>query len=185
MLARRFPDLLSSLLSHLLRHAHHHQPRLQADLCPNEHRQIQALMHSFGADLLQIEPVALLVKKGRIVAWARQEEPADSSLLLEPLQPEIALIRDREGSHWNAFVAQRRTLVSQPSVAQQRSLQAPLLEIPAHMQFDGRFRVLLVPSATAPLLLELIGQRDLRTVLDDDRLEALHPRDAQRVVTKR
>src|SRR5881227_439000 len=138
MLARRFPDLLSSLLSHLLRHAHHHQPRLQAYLGPHQDWQIQALMHDFGTNLLQSEPLALLIKEGRIVAWARQEEPPGLGLLFKPLQPEIAFVSDVESPRWNALAAQRRTLVSQPPVAQQRSLQAPLLEVPAHMQFDGR-----------------------------------------------
>src|SRR5207248_5913806 len=98
-------------------------------------------------------------------------------LLLEPLQSEIAFVSDVEGPRWNALAAQWRTLVSQSPVAQQRSLQTPLLEIPAHMQFDGGFRVLLVASAAAPLLLQFIGQGDLRTVLNDDRLKALQHRE--------
>ena len=121
-------------------------------------------MHDFGTHLLQSEPVALLIKEGRIVAWARQEEPLCLGLLLEPLQSEIAFVSDVEGPRWDALAAQRRTLVSQPPVTEQRSLQAPLLEVPAHMQFDGRFRVLLVPSAAAPLLLE----HDVAQVLGRD-----------------
>src|SRR2546423_12724371 len=110
MFARRFPDLLSPLLCYLLRHAHHHQPRLQAHLCPHQDRQIQALMHDFGTNLLQSEPVALLIKEGRIGAWARQEEPPSLGLLLEPLQSERAFVSDGESPRWNAFAAQRRTL---------------------------------------------------------------------------
>src|SRR5436309_7754869 len=110
MFARRFPDLLSSLLCYLLRHAHHHQPRLQAHLGPHPDRQIQALMYDFGANLLQSEPLALLVKEGRIVAWARQEEPPGLGLLLEPLQSEIAFVSDIESPRWNTLAAQGRTL---------------------------------------------------------------------------
>src|SRR2546421_1931955 len=106
MFARRFPDLLSSLLCYLLRHAHHHQPRLQAHLGSHRDRQIQALMHDFGANLLQSEPLALLIKEGRSVTWARQEESPGLGLLLEPLQCEIAFVGEVEGPRWDALAAQ-------------------------------------------------------------------------------
>src|SRR5439155_16508203 len=132
---------LLALVDDLFWHAHHNQTGWQLGGFAHQHLPLPRAITDLGTNVLQIQFLTTFPIQETHPRVRAGEKKA--FLLFEPFQTAIAFIGDVEHSSRNAFLTQRTALIGLPTVRQQRSLQATLLEVPTHMELESSFALSL------------------------------------------